>query len=85
MDQAGLTAEEAWVMYTRHLSGWTLHRQNIPNVHDLSAVERSDFDRGMRATYGQPGIGRIFFEIFIKPTQHPDAVRCIESVLARQG
>ena len=82
MDQAGLTEEEAFLMHIRQMSAWSLRLQNIPNVHDLPAAERGDFDRGIRSTYGQPGMGRIFLETFIKPTQHPDAVRYVENVLA---
>ena len=69
IERAGLTLEEAYVKYTRQLSSWTLRQQNIPNVHDLPAAERRNFDRGIQMTYGQPGIGRLFFETYIKPTQ----------------
>jgi len=85
MERAGLTREDAFVVGNVLYAWWTYRLQIIPNVNELSAMERTAFDVAMRADYGQPGPGRVFYEASIKATAHTDAVRYIDNLLAQPG
>ena len=85
MERTGLTLEEANLLLRMQGAWWNSHLQVIPDADELSAMERTAFDGTLRATYGSPGIARIFFETGIKRTQHPDAVRYVENLLAQPG
>jgi len=82
MQQAGVTEEVAFELMSNELSWWNYRIQTIPNIDELPAMERTSFDRGC-LVYGQPCVQRVVYEAFIKPTQHPDAVRYIENLLAQ--
>jgi hypothetical protein len=51
---------------------------NLPSCPDRQA-----FEAHLRNTMGPPGVGRVFYETFVKSTQHPDAIAYVEQVLAR--
>ena len=84
MEQAGLTREEAIPLFMVQYAVWTSRAQTIPNVDELSAIERTQFETSIRMSYGRPGIARLFWEHFKQGT-HPDAVRYIENLLAQPG
>jgi hypothetical protein len=82
MDQAGLTREEATVLFQHHVAWWNYTLQIVPNIDEMSAIEQHQFDRGVTGRHGGVGIGRLFYES-VAPLAHPDVVRYIENVLAR--
>jgi hypothetical protein len=79
--ERGATDDEAYAMHTLQLMLWNYRLQMIPYLDELSAMDRVTFVGGIHARYGQPGVGRLFYELHIKPTQHPDAVNYVESIL----
>ena len=85
IERAGLTREEAFVIGAWLVASWNYRIHIISNVEELSAMERTAFDRSIRQTYGKGALGRAFFETYLKPTQHPDAVRYGVNVLAEPG
>jgi len=85
MEQAGVTGEEATVLGVLQIMIWNYRIQIIPYADELSHIERTQFDKPIRSAYGSPGIGRIFYESYIKSTAHPEAVRYVEKVLAQPG
>jgi hypothetical protein len=82
MDRAGLTREEASVLFQHHAAWWNFTTQIIPHIDDMPTTERHGFDRGIVARHGGVGVGRLFYETQ-RRSGHPDVVRYIESVLAR--
>ncbi len=64
---------------------WEQIAHTIPNVDELSAIERHQFENAIRLAYGANSIGRIVYEAILKPRSHPDAVRYVENVLAQPG
>ncbi len=63
-------------------TGWQYRLELIPHVGDMSPIERRDFEMTIRGLYGQPSVHGVFYQ-YLKPFQHPDAIRYIESVLAQ--
>jgi hypothetical protein len=82
MDQAGLTREEATVLFQHHAAWWNYTIQIVPNIDEMSAIERHQFDRGVTGRHGGVGVGRLFYETRGR-LGHPDVVRYIDNVLAR--
>jgi hypothetical protein len=83
MERAGLTIEEASRVASMCIAWWTYVLQIIPYVDELPAMERTAFENRVRGNYGRPGVGRLFYETYLKSTAHPDALRYVERVLAR--
>jgi hypothetical protein len=81
VNQAGLTREEAQLLVVAEVSFWSYVIQIIPNIDELSAIERTQFEIGVRARLLAP-VGRLYYE-FQKDTAHPDAIRYVDGVLAR--
>ena len=49
-------------------------------------MELTAFDVTIRAAYGPPGPGRVFYETYIKASaRHPDAVRYVDNLLAQMA
>lgn len=84
-DQAGFTLEDASLLMWNQIAWWNYFLQIIPRVDELPAMERTQFEVPIRSQYGNAGVGRLFFETYIKPIGHPDAVHYIESLLAQLG
>jgi hypothetical protein len=82
MNQAGLSQEEAFVLFNHQNAWWNYVIQVIPNIDDLSDMERAAFDFGNRR-YAQ-GVGRLYYE-WAKGSglAHPATVRYIDNVLAQ--
>jgi hypothetical protein len=80
----GLSAEEAHLLFGSQLCWWTYRLSIVQQLGELPELERAEFIRATRRVYGQPGIPRLFYETFVKPTVHPDAVRRVEELLAAQ-
>lgn len=78
----GATPDEAYAMQTLQLMLWNYRLQMLPYLDELTPMDRVTFVGGVHSRYGRPGVGRLFYELHIKPTQHPDAVRYVESILA---
>ena len=86
MERANLTRDEAWIVVALARTYWSYVVQNIASIHELSASERNEFDQTIRFNYGASGgPSHMFYEIYIKPRAHPDAVRYVENVLAQPG
>jgi hypothetical protein len=85
MEHWKMTREEAVLLLLTMTSAWQQRLELIPYVADLSPMERHEFEQVIRAVYGRPGAQRKFYELYIKETQHPDAVRYVESVLGEAG
>ena len=82
---AGLSEEEASLLHWTQYSWWMYRLQIIPIVDELTPMERQSFDSSLAANYGLPGVHRLFYETQIKPFAHPDAIRYVESVLAKSA
>jgi hypothetical protein len=85
MDQAGLTYEEAFRVMNMNIAWWTYFLQIVPYVDELPPIERTAFENRVRGAYGRPGVSRLFFETYLKSSAHPNALRYVESVLAKPG
>ena len=85
MQRAGLRAEEASALFSEQAAFWNYRLQVIPYVGELSGPDRSAFEWATRTAYGRPGVSRLFYETFLKPTAHPDAIRYIEKLLVQPG
>ena len=85
MQQASVTQEVAFRLMLIELLWWNFRIQVIPYIDELPPIERTFFDVGCRFSYGQPGVARVVYDAYIKPTQHPDAVRYIDNLLAQPG
>jgi hypothetical protein len=85
MEQGGLTLEEALRVINMNTAWWTYFLQIIPYVDELPAMERTAFENRVRGAYGRPGAGRLFYETYLKPTAHADALRFVDDVLERSG
>ena len=84
MERAGLTREEATLIWNIEMAWLNYRIQTVANVDELPDAERAAFDGGMRASYGAPGVSRLFYET-MKPSLHPDPVRYIDNLLAQAG
>lgn len=82
MERAGMTYADASKVNWDQYAWMTYRLQIISKVDELPAMERTGFDGAMRS-YGQPGIPRIFYELVIKPSQHPDFVHYIDNLIAQ--
>ncbi len=85
MEQAGLTRDEANLLFWSHLSWWSYRISIIPHVDELPTIDRAEFEAAVKRAYGAPGIPRVFYEAQIKPFAPPDAVRYVDSLLAKPG
>jgi hypothetical protein len=83
LERGGLTLDDALRVNSMCIAWWTYTLQIIPYVHELPPMERVGFENRVRGQYGRPGAHRLFYETYLKPTAHPDAVRYIESVLSK--
>lgn len=79
----GVSTEDANLLFWNQISWWNYFLQIIPKSEDLTPMERAQFEVPIRAFYGRPGVGRLFYETYVKPLGHPEAVRYIERLLAR--
>jgi len=82
MEQTGVTAEEANLLFSLYISWWNYRLQMIPYVDELPAMERTMFDLCLRGGLEQPGVFRLCYETS-KPRYRPDAVRYIDNLLAQ--
>lgn len=83
-ERAGLAESAALRLMWDEYAWWYSRVQQIPYVDDLPAGERASFDGGIRFNYGERPLARLWFETQ-KPLLSPDAVRYVESVLARSA
>jgi len=81
--ELGLTLEEAFRVSNMSIAWWTYVLQIVPYVDELAPMERTAFENRVRGAYGRPGVSRLFYETYLKSTAHPDALRYVESILAR--
>jgi hypothetical protein len=84
IDEAGLDPVEAWTLFSEQVALWNYRVQTMQHVDELSSIDRQAFEAHLQNTVGPLGVGRVFYETFVKPTQHPDAIRYVESVLAQK-
>lgn len=66
-------------------SRWNHRLQVITSVNELSGLERTAFDVGLRQQYGQPGVFRLYYDEVAKHVAHPEAVRYVDNLLAQPG
>jgi hypothetical protein len=85
LERTGLTPDEATRVNNMCVAWWTYTLQIIPYVDELPAMERIAFENRVRGQYGRPGAHRLFYETYLKPSAHPDAVSYIERVLGLPG
>ena len=86
MERAKLTWEEAWLLLAMARSHWAYFLQIMPNIYELPAMERYEFEQSLRFHYGaNGGPNRIFYEVYIKNGAHPDALRYLDNLLAEPG
>ena len=85
IDKAGLTDEEAVVIYWEQLAWWQYRVEIFANVEELTEIQRSDFEQGIRESYGNSGrpVERMFYNC-TKASLSPDIVRYVEDVIAGQ-
>jgi len=77
----GMTAEEGVLLAQTVLSAWQTRLQTIGVIDELGPFERREFEEELRFMYGRPGAERRMYELVLKPRQHPDVIRYVESVL----
>jgi hypothetical protein len=82
-ERTGVSAEDASLLLWNQISWWNYFLQIIPKIDDLTPMERTQFEVPIRAYYGSPGVGRVFYETYVKPQGHADAVRYIDNLLAQ--
>ncbi|HEY5647584.1 MAG TPA: hypothetical protein VIS76_16660 [Pseudomonadales bacterium] len=80
--RTGMTDEEAMVVTWNLIAWWNYYLEIIPKVAELSEIERAQFEVPIHR-YGRSGVEGLFYESYIKRLGHPDAVRYIESVIAK--
>jgi len=83
MTHWGMTQEQAILLNSALNSGWLTRLQTIAFVDELGAYERHDFERELRFFYARPGPHRRYFELNLRPAQHPDVIRYIDGLLAK--
>ena len=81
MERWGMTRDEAALLTNTMALSWQSRLQVIPYIAELSEMERHDFESVARRLFANPGPWRVFYELNLKPTQHPDVIRYMESVL----
>jgi hypothetical protein len=79
----GLDDVEAWMVFSEQVAMWNYRVQTMQYADELSPIDRQAFEAHLRFTFGPPGVGRVFYETFVKTSQHPDAIRYVESVLSK--
>jgi hypothetical protein len=84
MERWEISWEEAVALNTMCMEAWEARLLMIPHADKLTPIERHHFDGMIRSLYGEDAsYSRAFYELYIKPTQHPDAIAYIEGVIAR--
>ena len=83
IDEVGLDDVEAWMVFSEQVAMWNYRVQTMQYADELSPIDRQAFEAHLRFTFGPPGVGRVFYETFVKTSQHPDAIRYVESVLSK--
>ena len=83
-ERTGVSAEDASLLFWNQISWWNYFLQIIPKIDELTPMERTQFEVPIRGFYGSPGVGRVFYETYVKRQGHADAVRYIDDLLARR-
>ena len=81
MDKAGLSFEEAEVMFHDQLAGWLAIKTGIAYM-DETPDDRAEFEAGIRGTYLYDPVGQLWYES-MRDQLHRPTVLYVESVLAR--
>jgi hypothetical protein len=81
--QEGFTREEATLLNLHQVAQWSYRVSIIPSVDELPDMERRQFEWMISGNYGSPGVARVFYETWIRPNAHPDAVRYVDNLLAQ--
>ena len=87
MQQAGLTTEEARLLWFELYAWWQFRVQTIAYVDELPPGERTEFDEALRRNYGLYPVDRIWYETAkrLNGVLNPDAIRYIDNLLAQPG
>ena len=85
MEKTGLTSGAADHLIGLEFMWWDYRSQTISFAEELTPTERTGFDQFIQLAYGFPGVSRFVYENALKHTQHPDAVRYVENLLAKAG
>ena len=80
MVDAGLTNEEMSAVVWDQFAFW--HYRQASYLDELTVGERTEFDGGIRNSYGLDVVGRQWYD-GSKPMLNPDFVRCIDNLLAQ--
>ncbi len=84
IERAGLTKEEATVAFQYQSAWWDYTVQIISNIDDLRGIERMQFEISVINRYGRSGIAGMYYQYLRDgPKAHPDAIRYMDSVLAK--
>ena len=84
IERCGLTPEEAQLLLAYEFAWWNYFVEIIPNVNQLTSMERTGFDRSILFRYNKnSGVGRIFFENMRKVT-HQNLINYIDNILAQK-
>ena len=83
MEHWQLSRDDAGLLWNLLYSWWQYRLQVIPYVHELSEIERFEFERSTRVLFGIPGAQRVFYELWVKPASHPKVIAYIEGLLSR--
>lgn len=81
IERAGMTREEAYLLFQHTFAWWNYYVQIIPHVDELSEIERHQFEVSIRNRYAASH-DRLYFETQ-RNVAHPDAVRYIDRLLAQ--
>jgi hypothetical protein len=78
---AGLTGEEVNAVVFDQFAFW--HYRQASYLDELTAGERTEFEGGIRGSYGSFNVvGRLWYDT-LKPTLNPDFVRYVDNLLAQ--
>jgi hypothetical protein len=81
MEQAGLTEEESYTLFSEQMAWWNYRSQVIAYIDELPEGERIQFDAAIQRFFGHP-VARLWYDT-LKSTLSPEAVRYVDDVVAR--
>jgi hypothetical protein len=82
MSGAGMTWQDAQTYVNFQAAFWNYQLHVLSNIDELSGIERTAFEMGIRFRYRPSSVGRLFYEA-LRPHSHPDVVRYIDGLLAQ--
>ena len=83
MEQAGLSEEEARLVYHEQMALWNAFVQQVRFQTALRPIDRTGLEMNLRRVYGTLAIGRLFYETHAKATLNPEVAKYMHEVMSR--